>query len=446
MLRQLPHNLFIALEAIYQNKFRAFLTSLGILFGVASVIAMLAIGQGAQQEILEQLKLLGTNNIIITPVIEKEEGRVDEEDAEDKKEQERRFSPGLTLQDAKNIEYTIPQVEHVSPEVVYDVTAVRAGLKRSLKFIGVTPYYFSTSNFILDRGNMFSEYQMENALPVCIIGSDVRTRFFPGVDPVGLRIKVGQMWLTVIGVLKERGVAESHIQHLGLRDYDMDIYTPISTILLRYKNRARITGDDILKEARRQQNGESGAVRSNYHQLDRLVVRVSGTEYMKPVSEVIARLLERRHNQVVDFEVIVPEILLEQEQRTKSIFNIVLGAIASISLVVGGIGIMNIMLASVMEWIREIGIRLAVGATERDIVLQFLAEAIAISMTGGLVGILVGFLLSSGIEHFTGILTIVSPWSVAVSFLVSITVGLVFGIFPARKAAAQDPIVSLRYE
>jgi len=177
-----------------------------------------------------------------------------------------------------------------------------------------------------------------------------------------------------------------------------------------------------------------------------LVVRVADSKYIQPVSEVMSRMLQRRHNDVVDYEIIIPEQLLKQEQRTKNIFNIVLGAIASISLVVGGIGIMNIMLASVMERIREIGIRLALGATKRDISLQFLLEAITISLTGGILGIFLGMFMSWGIEKFTHITTIVSGISIVVSFVVSFSVGLTFGSFPARRAAEQDPIVSLRYE
>jgi putative ABC transport system permease protein len=227
----------------------------------------------------------------------------------------------------------------------------------------------------------------------------------------------------------------------------MDIYIPLSSLLLRYKNKAVITKGNII-------SGGDFVVFFNDddekpedpNQLDRIVVRVEDTGQMNTIAEVISRLLFRRHNKEIDYEIIVPELLLEQEQRTKSIFNIVLGAIASISLIVGGIGIMNIMLASVLERIKEIGIRMAVGAKKRDIMLQFLCEAVAISLTGGIIGILFGIGLSYIIEKATDIHTIVSGASVAVSFFVSISVGIVFGIMPARRAALQDPIVSLRYE
>ena len=447
MWQKIPYNFFIAIEAIYQNKFRAFLTSLGILFGVASVISMLAIGKGAQQEILEQLRLLGTNNIIVTPVIKQEEGKVTDEISENPaKVEKKQFSTGLTLLDAQSIDNIIPHVDYVSPEIVVETMAIRAGLRRSTKLVGISSHYFEDTQFELALGNLFSQHQMENSAPVCIIGNGVKTKFFPGEEPIGKRIKAGSLWLTVVGVLQERHISQSNIQHLGIRDYNMDIYTPISTMLIRFKNRALVTKQDIQQANARQNQNQSAETNPNYHQLDRLTVRVSDVAFMPRVADIISRMLERRHNDVVDFEVVIPEMLLAQEQRTRTIFNIVLGAIASISLIVGGIGIMNIMLASVMERIKEIGIRLSMGATQQDISLQFVAEAIAISITGGIAGIILGFIMSAGIEKFADIHTIVSPFSVLISFIVSVTIGLVFGIFPARKAARQDPIVSLRYE
>lgn len=443
MTHHIIFNFLIAVEAIIQNKVRAFLTSLGIIFGVASVIAMLAIGNGARQEILSQMQLLGVNNIIVKPIVKQEEGKVEEN--LQAKTNEKRFSPGLTLADAESITEGIPDIQFVSPEIVMETLVVRSGLKRTGKLVGITQEYFSTSDFALESGAWFSHHQLNDAMPVCIIGHGIATKFFAKEPPLGRRIKTGNLWLTVIGVLAERKISEQNIQHLGIRDYNMDIYTPVKTLLLRYKNRALVTKQDILANAR-QKDGSEPDKNNNYHQLDRLVVRVTDSKFIQPVSEVMSRMLQRRHNDVVDYEIIIPEQLLKQEQRTKNIFNIVLGAIASISLVVGGIGIMNIMLASVMERIREIGIRLALGATKRDITLQFLLEAITISLTGGILGIFLGMFMSWGIEKFTHITTLVSGISIVVSFVVSFSVGLAFGSFPAKRAAEQDPIVSLRYE
>ncbi len=425
------------------------LTSLGIVFGVASVISMLAIGRGAQQEILDQMKLLGANNIIITPIIEQDEGKV-EEDNSQKLNEKKKFSPGLTLQDCAAIQQTIPSVDYASPEVVLETNAIREGLKRTTKLVGVDSNFFHNSDYQLEKGSFFSPVHFELSLPVAIIGHSIKTKFFTREDPIGKQIKCGKLWLTVIGVMKDRNISKQNIQHLGLRDYNFDIYSPVSTVLLRYKNRSLITRRDVQNASRgnNSNNGEDDQQKKavNYHQIDRMVVSVQNSEQIRTIAEVITRMLQRGHNGIVDFSVTVPEELLKQEQRTKEIFNIVLGAIASISLVVGGIGIMNIMLASVMERTKEIGIRRAVGATRRDIALQFLAEATTISVAGGFIGIILGFIISIVIEKTAGIITIITLVSVFVSFAISITIGIGFGFFPAKRAAEQDVIQSLRYE
>jgi putative ABC transport system permease protein len=448
MFKHYSYNFFIALEAITHNKLRGILTSLGIVFGVASVISMLAIGRGAQQEILEQMKLLGTNNIVITPIVKQEEGKVTAEE-DIKKEEKKRFTPGLTLVDARSIAESVPFVEFVSPEVVVETVVLREGLKRSAKLVGVDTVFFRTTDFEFYEGTSFISAHMEYYAPVCVIGYGIKTKFFARDDPIGKTLKCGHLWLKVIGVLKERKISKESIQRLGIRNVNMDVYTPINTLLLRYKNRTLITKTDIQQAARSSgddQNNQEQKKTVNYHQLDRLVVRVSNSGYMTTIAEIINRMLERRHNKVIDYEITVPENLLKQEQRTKEIFNVVLGAIASISLLVGGIGIMNIMLASVLERTKEIGIRRAIGATKSDVIIQFLSEAVTISVTGGIIGVIVGIGSSYGIEKFSGILTIVSPLSVLVSFGISISIGIAFGIFPARRASEHDPIVALRYE
>jgi putative ABC transport system permease protein len=446
MTETLSTNLRIAFEAIGHNKLRAILTSLGIIFGVSSVISMLAIGTGAKQEILDQMKLLGTNNIIITPIVEQEEGVV-EEDQQPKSAEKKRFSPGLTLMDGTSIQQVVPGVEFVSPEVVVETLVLRDGLKRTSKLIGVQEEYFATTDFDLERGMFFSREQEELASPVAVIGHAVKAKFFAKEDPIGGKIKCGSLWLTVIGVLSERTVRRESIQHLGLRDVNYDIYTPVHTVLLRYKNRTLVTTLDVQRASGgRGTPSPDQSKPVNYNQIDRLIVRVTDEGQMPTLAEIVSRMLQRRHNQVVDFQVTVPEQLLRQAQRTKDIFNIVLSAIASISLIVGGIGIMNIMLASVMERIKEIGIRRATGATRRDIVLQFLSEAVFISITGGLLGILLGVGISYAIEVFAGILTIITIFSVILAFVIAISIGIAFGIFPARNAAEQDPVVCLHHE
>ncbi|WP_457652073.1 ABC transporter permease [Rhodocaloribacter sp.] len=442
MLEKLSYNFLIALEAVFHNKLRSLLTSLGVIFGVASVIAMLAIGQGAKQEILNQIRLLGANNVIVTPVVPQEDPMTDE-DAE--KTEKRPFSRGLTLADATGIATLVPGVVDVSPEVVMETSAIRAGLRRSVKLVGVDAPYFDDGGFEPVEGSFFAPVHYQGAMPVCIIGWDVKARFFARERAVGNRIKAGNLWLTVVGVLKERNLSTRQIERLGLRNFDLDIYIPIHTMLRRAKDRARLTRQDLQEGKQNRRRGRDVA-ETNYHQLDRLVVRTTSSSIAAPVAEVLRRMLRRRHYGVVDVEVIVPEQLLKQERRTQTIFNVVLAAIASISLLVGGIGIMNIMLASVMERIREIGVRRAVGATRRDVVRQFLIEAVTLSFTGGVAGIMLGILISMLIEQTTGIATHVTTGSIALSFLVSVSIGVIFGLLPAKRAAEQDPVVSLRHE
>jgi putative ABC transport system permease protein len=288
---------------------------------------------------------------------------------------------------------------------------------------------------------MFSEMNLLNGDPVCIIGRSVQTKFFSKENPIGKMIKSGNQWLEVIGVMEERLVSEQSISKLGIRDFNMDVYVPIQTMLIRFKNRDLVTGAAVMDE-----ESLATSMDPNYHQIDKIVVQVLESESLNPTAEVISKLLERRHMMVVDFEITIPELLLKQQQRTQNIFNIVLGAIAGISLLVGGIGIMNIMLASVMERIKEIGLRLSLGAKKSDIVNQFLFEAVMISISGGIIGVILGILLAHLVSTFGDFPTIITLPSIMLSFGVAATVGLIFGIAPARKAAMQDPITSLRYE
>lgn len=454
MYKRLLANLNIAINAVIANKVRSLLTALGIIFGVAAVIAMLAIGNGAQQEILDQIKLVGVNNIVVKPIIEQKEEKIEEAVGQKEK---KKFSPGLTVRDVKSIQATIPGLTRVSPEIILDTYVIRRGFRRSAKLVGVEPSYFEIYNFELEEGRMFNGEQLETGSSVCIVGQSIKSKFFPTENAVGKNIKVGPHWLTIIGVLKERVVSENSISKLGIRDYNMDVYTPLQTMLIRYKNRDLITAEELQLAAMRSSGVFFGAPaeetdaadaleKKNYHQLDRLVVQVDETNLLKPAAEIMSRLLERRHFDVVDYEIEIPELLLKQQQRTNDIFNYVLGAIAGISLLVGGIGIMNIMLASVLERIKEIGLRLSIGAKKSDVVQQFLFEAVMISVSGGLIGVVLGISMAYLVSEVADIPTIISFASILLSFGVAATVGLIFGIAPARKAASQDPITSLRYE
>jgi putative ABC transport system permease protein len=444
-MRSWLYNFEIALEAIGQNKLHALLTSLGIIFGVASVIAILGIGRGAKAEILEQMQALGANNVIVKPIIEQEEGDVEE--GNDEVIEAKRFSPGLTMLDLQALQ-SLPLVKRVSSEIELETIAIRQGRKRSVKLVGVDKSYFNTGNFELAQGEFFSEDQLSLRAPVCMIGQGIKSRFFATEDPIGKKIKCGNLWLTVIGVLKSRNLSLATRDKLGIRNFDLDVYAPVTTVLLRFRNRSLVTLRDIEKAASEDDDEvrDAGSAAVNYHQLDKIVVQVRDNSYSPSLAEIISRMLNRRHNGVVDYEIIVPETLLQQEKRTRDLLNLVLGAIASISLIVGGIGIMNIMLASVLERIKEIGLRLSIGATPRDIILQFMGEAVAISLSGGLIGIFLGISLCLLIDRFAGIPTEISLWSVVLSFGVAVLIGLVFGIYPAQEASSKDPVESLRRE
>ena len=444
MNERLKANFIIALEALINNRTRSLLTALGIIFGVAAVIAMLAIGTGTQQELNEQMKLVGVNNIVIEPIIRQTEEKVSSERrlAGEKE----KFTPGLTMQDVWAIKEVIPEVRNISPEVVLDTYIIHGGLRRSAKLVGVEPAYFDIFNFELERGRMFNQAQLRSGAAVCIIGKSIKNRFFPTTNPIGKTIKVGPRWLEVIGVMEQRLISEQSESDLGIRDYNMDVYVPLETMLIRYKDRAKVTEASIrmANASNGDENKETPA--QNTNQLDRLVVQVSETDLLQPVADVISRMLTRRHYDVVDFQVAIPELLLKQQKRSNELFNYVLGAIAGISLLVGGIGIMNIMLASVLERIKEIGLRLSLGAKKSDIVNQFMFESVLISISGGIIGVVLGIVMAYLVAELADIKTVVSLSSIIISFGVAAAIGLIFGITPARRAARQNPINSLRYE
>ncbi len=458
MIKRYFHDVIIAFEAILANKLKSILTALGIIFGVAAVISMLAIGKGAQQEILEQMEMVGVNNILITPIIELDDSSEEEGSAM----QQNKFSRGLSMLDVEAIQEVLPSLNRISPEISYNSNVVLNGMRYPAKLVGVTNDYFGLYNLPLEGGYYFTDFHEEYGIQVCLIGANIRAKFFSKVDPLGQYIKFDGVWLKVIGVLEKTDISLTGFEDTGVNVYNDNIYIPIKTMLMRYQNRALINTKQVTSANTNIRIGGRGhmtvnvsgsggsdpnqSASSNYHQLDRIVVQVDETERLNPSTEVLSRMILRRHSNVKDFEITVPELLLKQQQRTKDIFNIVLGAIASISLVVGGIGIMNIMFASVMERIKEIGTRMAIGAKKMDIVVQFLSEAILISVTGGLIGIFLGIVFSKLIEELAGILTIVSVGSVLIAFGVSAAVGIIFGYSPAKRAADRDPIESLRYE
>ena len=456
MLERYLQILSVSLEAVFLNKSRSILTALGIIFGVAAVIAMMAIGNGARQEILEQIKMVGVNNIVIMPSGKTSSGSAEKskEGQQDGKSLQKKYVPGLSLADVENIKNTLPTIERISPEIEYRLMATTKGKKMQARLTGVFSSFFQIFNLKIKRGAFFTPQQEMRGEPVCVIGPEVAARLFPDENPLGKQLKAGNVWLQVIGIIRGLQVNKK-AENMGISDYNLSIFTPLKTVLLRYKDRALINQASLVSGGGMVivtmasvavfGNNNQGPGPDN-NQLDKIVAQVKESSQLVPTAAVIKKILLRRHQNTQNFEIKIPELLLKQEQKTKDIFNIVLGAIAGISLLVGGIGIMNIMLASVMERIREIGVRRATGATQNDIIFQFLAESTFISITGGLIGVLLGVIMAKVITLTTGILTIVSFWSILLSFGVAAAVGIVFGYLPAKKAALKDPVESLRHD
>lgn len=441
-IEKLKSNFSEAVRVILTNKIRTLLTSLGIIFGVAAVITMLAIGNGAEKEILSQLELVGVNNLVITPIPDKKEN---ENKNNDEKTVTKSFSKGLDILDINSIRKNVPSVKIVSPEIILDTYVIKKGKQSPVKLIGIFPEYFSISNIDINNGKNFTLPQIENSLPVCIIGKKIEKKLFTGESALGKQIKVKDVWLQVVGIIEEKLVSEKAQENLGIRDLNFDIYIPTSTFLVRFKDRKTITTSSNPRRGR-QSGPKQKTFRGNYHQIDKLIVQVNNTTELNATADVLSRMLKRRHNDVVDFEISIPIQLLKQQQKTKQIFNIVLSIIAGISLLIGGIGIMNIMLASVLERTKEIGIIRAIGATQEDVILQFLTESVLVSIGGGIIGIVLGILASRILEITTGIETILSLSSILLSFFVATLVGLIFGIAPAKSAAKMRPIEAIRHE
>ncbi len=453
LLETIKSNLAEAVRVISANKVRTFLTALGIIFGVAAVITMLAIGKGAEQEILAQLELVGVNNIVITPIPdEPDENESNQEEEEGGATETVRFSKGLDLLDVQSIQDNIPTIKRLSPEIILETYMIKKGKQSPVKLIGVSNSFFETSNVHVGQGEKFTEIQAVKALPVCIIGEKVAKKLFTGESAIGKQIKVKDVWLKVIGIIEEKLISETAQENLGIRDLNQDIYIPIKTFLVRYKDRKIISdqpldlGSGMIIINRNDSGPKKRKPRGNYHQIDKLTVQVNNSNELKSTAEVISKMLKRKHNGMLDFEITIPINLLKQQQKTKQIFNIVLSIIAGISLLIGGIGIMNIMLASILERTKEIGIMKAIGATKQDIIMQFLSESILISLSGGIIGCLLGIIASYILEIATDIETIVSTGSILLSFLVATFIGLIFGVLPAKSAANKNPIEAIRHE
>jgi putative ABC transport system permease protein len=426
----LKENLSVGLGGLIDHKLRTLLTMLGIIFGVAAVVSMLSIGEGARREALKKYEMLGVNNIIVRekPMSQDELQKV-----------RAAFSRGLSVADAESIAEIVPFVEVASPQREVELEVKYRDVSTSRMVVGTVISYQQLINYFVEKGSFFNREQYENREKVCVLGAGVKRKLFPLEDALDKMIKIGDQWFRVIGIMERKGQYLEASGVAAIRDLDEDIYIPLSTSTERLEMAATTTG----RSGRRGSGYERTRLSS---EIDQITIRVATSEQLPEVANLVKRILLRRHHDNQDFDVIVPEALLAQEQKEKRIFDIVMACIASISLLVGGIGIMNIMLATVLERTREIGVRRAIGATRRDILGQFVVEASLISFIGGFIGILVGFAMAFTIDQVANFRAVVTLSSIVVAFGVSTLVGLVFGIYPARKAAQLDPIEALRYE
>jgi len=413
-MMQYGENIRLSLKGLTDHKFRSFLTMLGIIFGVASVITMLSIGEGAKREAIAKYQDLGVNNIII-----REKSLSDNE----LEEVRARFSQGLSLQDAGVIREIVPGVEKIASQAEKNTDVKYNDKSVKSTVIGITPDFLGMMNYSVRQGYFINEKHDNERLKVCVLGAGIAATFFKGEEPVGQMVKIDDQWLEVIGVLASKSLFTETVGELAARDLNTDVYVPLSLFLNRF------TPENMLTS-----------------QIQQITVQIDNADRLMEASKIIDEILKRHHFNNDDYSIVIPFELLKQEEKERQIYNILLGAIAAISLLVGGIGIMNIMLATVMERTREIGIRRAVGARKVDIMSQFVTESVAISITGGIIGVFVGVLLSLTVTLFTDITTFIKPYSVMIAFSFSVIVGVSFGYLPAKNAANLKPVDSIRHE
>ena len=405
-----------AFSNLRAQKTRTLLTALGIVFGVGSVIGMLAIGSGAREESLSFIKQLGVWNVLIDsrPASSREE-----------LQQRRRSSPGLTRRDFRILKANVEQLETLSARRTLHPARVLPKPAREMpELFGVNPSYNIIHSLRLMEGKFFDESDDASSATVCVLGEGAKVNLLGYGPAVGKFIKVNDTWLEVVGVLGEQLMAGSTNSASGMQDLNNIIYIPLNTFEYRFYDQSSFMKDD----------------------LDGIELRLKENSDSVEVAKVVTAILNNTHHNTQDFTVTIPAALLAQQQRTQTIFTYVMVAIAGISLLVGGIGIMNIVLATVLERTREIGIRRSIGARRFDIVRQFLTESVLISVVGGLLGIAFGFFLAWLIARTAEWKTIVTSSSVGIAFGVSVAVGVIFGIYPAMKASKINPIDALRYE
>jgi putative ABC transport system permease protein len=402
-----------AIDEFRHRKMRTALTLLGMIFGVAAVISMLSVGAGAEREALSLIDTMGLRNVIVKAIPQEES----------KLKELREKSLGLTLRDLEAARETLPFAESDTALKRINTWALFSARGSSdAQALGVSPSHFEMVQVPLAAGRPLHAYDDETFAQVAVLGSRAAADLFGNQPPVGQRIKINHLWFTVVGVLADRSLGKDEFEGVRLGGDANAVYVPVRTALKKFRFKA-------LED-----------------ELDEFHVQVREGVSPTVAAKTLSRLLESRHRGVNDFTLLIPEALLEQHRKTQRIFTIVMSCIAGISLLVGGIGIMNIMLATVLERTREIGIRRALGARRRDIKRQFVLEALTVTAIGGAAGILFGFALATAIALFSGWPVAWSPVSVVLALTVCVGVGLLSGIYPAVQAARLDPIEALRRE
>ena len=417
----------LGVKSLLLHKMRSALTMLGIIFGVCSVIAMLAIGEGASHEAQEAIKKLGSSNVIIRSV-----KRTADNNSAAQNRRSFVAEYGLTYRDAARLQATIPGVRRVLPLRIIRDDVRFSTITHPCQIIGTHPLYPEINGMDLLAGRFLTETDELYQNNICAITLSLAESLFTGQNPLEQEVKIGANYFRVVGIVRERGTEQKRPQS-GVTEgqtIDANVYIPLSAARGRF-------GEVIFRRG-------AGSFEAEKVELHQLTLQFENSESVETAVPLIQRALERFHAQK-DYELVVPLELLRQAEKTKRIFNVVLGSIAAISLLVGGIGIMNIMLATVTERTREIGIRRALGAKKEDITTQFLVETVVLSVGGGLIGVAVGVITPLIVEQVAGMKTIITWWSVVIAFGISAMVGVMFGLYPARRAADLDPIEALRH-
>ncbi|MCX6854435.1 MAG: ABC transporter permease [Verrucomicrobia bacterium] len=412
----------LGLKSIWLNRLRSFLTALGVIFGVASVVSMLAIGEGASYEAQEQIRKLGSQNIILESV------KPPDGQGSSAESRSMVLEYGLTERDMQQIRQTVPGIEVVVPSRILTENIWNFDRSVDGQILGVLPIYPEMRNRKIASGRFFNDLEVAAKLPVCVLNQAAAKALFPLTSPTGKSIRVKGYYYKILGILEDAGQSMSGGDGGGAGD--SQVLIPFSTLMDQY-------GETFF----RFRSGSFEAEKVEFHEA---VIRVHDVTQVETRAQAIRQILSSNHKKE-DWRMVIPVELLRQAERTKRIFSIVLGSIAAISLLVGGIGIMNIMLASVTERTREIGIRRAMGARQADIVVQFLIETVLLSGAGGIIGVALGVTIPIAVQYFAGVTTVVKFWSPALAFLISVITGIAFGIYPARRAAQMNPVEALRH-